>query len=153
MGFLSRSIPDQEWVTLAKPIFDLAIGSAAGLSEAIRQDDGRGQVEVVERVVLRFPSLAESLRGSPPPTSAEARRANKNLQLGLKDYIDGAKQFNKLSVDLAHGLSARSKAGGTVGRVALHQIVSGLKLYQGSMKRAEGRLQNARAFLEGTARE
>ena len=148
MGFLSRSIPDQEWVKSARPIFELAKDAAAAFSEAIRQEDVPGQAEAIRTIILRFPSLAESLRRSPPPTSAEARQANKNLRLGLKDYVDGAKQANKLMVDLRNGLFARSTAGGIEGRAAASRIQFQWNLYHEIVKTAERHLENARAFLD-----
>jgi len=148
MGFLSRSIPDQDWAKLAKPIFELAKDSAAAFSEAIRQEDVPRQAEAIGTIVLRFPSLAESLQRSPRPTSAEARQANKNLQLGLKDYVDAAKQANKLMVDLHNGLLARSTAGGIEGRAAAGRIHFQWTLYQEFAQTAERHLENARAFLE-----
>jgi hypothetical protein len=148
MGFLSRSIPDQEWVKSARPIFELVKDSAAAFSEASRQEGVPHQSEAVGTVMLRFPSLLASLRRSPTPTSSEARKAKKDLQLALKDYLDAAKQANKLMVDLRDGLLERLTAGGMVGRAATGRITFQQTLYHEIAKKAERRLENARAFLE-----
>ena len=152
MGFLSRSIPDQEWVKSAGPIFEAAIDPATTLSEAIRQQDIERQAEAIGTITLRFPSLAESLQRTPAPTSAEARQAKKNLELGLKDYVTGAKQGYKLFVDLQKGLLGRLTAGGMAGRAATGRLVFQETLYHEIVKKAEGRLENARAFLERARR-
>lgn len=152
MGFLSHSIPDQEWVKSVGPILEAAIDPATALSEAIRQQDIERQAEAIGAIVLRFPSLRESLQRTPAPTSAEARQAKKNMQLGLKDYIDGAKQGHKLFVDFQKSLLGRVMAGGMAGRAAVGRATFQETMYHEIVKTAEGRLEKARAFFEGAGK-
>jgi hypothetical protein len=151
MGFLSRSIPDDEWAEAARAVLGGAMASATALSEAIRQEDIDRQVEAIGAVTLRFPSLKESLQRCGSPTSAEARQAKKSLELALQDYVAGAKQGHKLFVDLQKGLAERAVSGGFAGRAATGRFAFQKTVYEEIVKKAEGRLETARAFLAGPA--
>ena len=151
MGFLGRSITDHEWASSARAILDAAIEPATALSEAIEQEDIDRQVEAIGTITLRFPSLRDSLRSGGSPTSAEARQAKKSLELALQDYVDGAKQGYKLFVDLGEGLAGRATSGGFAGRAATSRIVFQKSMYEEIVKKAERRLEAARAFLHGAA--
>jgi hypothetical protein len=151
MGFLGRSITDQEWAASARAILDAAAEPAAALSEAIRQEDIDQQVEAIGTITLRFPSLRDSLRSRASPTSAEARQAKKSLELALQDYVDGAKQGYKLLVDVQKGLARRATSCGFAGRAATSRFVFQKSMYEEIVKKAERRLEAARAFLYGAA--
>ncbi|TMB64442.1 MAG: hypothetical protein E6J43_13490 [Chloroflexi bacterium] len=149
MGFLSRSIPDDEWTNSARTILDGAIEPATALSDAIRREDMERQADAILEITRRFPSLKDSLRGIGSPTSAEARRAKKNLELALQDYVDGASQGHKLLIDLREGLGGRITSGGFAGRAATSRFVFQESFYKDIVKKAEGRLETARTFLTG----
>ena len=147
MGLFSGSISDEEWIAFAKPLFQAASEPASSLSQAIRDEDLRAQMEGISRIVREFPSLEGAIKKGRSPTSSIAREAKKSFQLGLRDYVDGASQGLKLYRDLQGGLGERALLDGFAGRAATGRTAFQLSFYTRIVEKAEGRLRSAGSYI------
>lgn len=92
MAFFARSVSDEDWIQLARPIFAEALVSASFLNQAVQEQDVEGQVSASRAILEWYPTLEEAIRKGAPPTSLGAKDARNSLQLSLRGYIDSARQ-------------------------------------------------------------
>ena len=98
-------------------------------------------------VLQRFPALRDKVRGLPNPTSTSARRARKNLELALKEYVDGARRGAKLSREVA-GLLGESRTWGELsGRAAAGELDFKKTTFEEGVKKAEARMEEVATFF------
>ena len=148
MGLFSKSVPDQVWLRKVTPLWDAARPLGVALSQAIEDMDVELQLGAAQRLMREFPSIREGVRRSAMPTSREARRAKKSLDLALKDYIEGAQLGVKFYRDLAGGLGERLSEAGFTGRAAAGRTAFQKSFFEDIVKKAEKRMNDTAHFLK-----
>ncbi len=147
MGLFTRSVPDQDWLREVSPLYNAARPLGVALSQAIGDMNVELQLGAAQRLILEFPSIREGVSRSATPTSSEARRAKKSLNLALKDYVEGAQLGLKFSRDLAGGLGERLSETGFTGRAAAGRTAFQKSFFEDIVKKAEKRMNDAAAFF------
>lgn len=147
MGLFSKSVPDQDWLQEVIPLYDAARPLGVALSQAIGDMNVELQLGAAQRLILEFPSIREGVSRSATPTSREARRAKKSLDLALKDYIEGAQLDLKFYGDLADGLGERLSETGITGRAAAGRTAFQKSFFEDIVKKAEKRMNDAAGFF------
>ena len=153
MGFFSPSSSDDEWILAITPICQQAKEVAELLDESLQRKDFENEGLTLGEITQVFPSLRDSLRHVPSPTSRPARQAKKSLEDALKEYAYGADLGLKYIRDMQNGLAMRVMAGGVNGRAAASRASFQKSLYLQTLALAQEQLYAAARFLEGTGVE
>ena len=147
MGFFRKPAPDQNWGRDVEPLYDAARAPAAALSASVRQQSIEDQVQAVKDVLQRFPALRDRVGRLPNPTSTNARRAKSNLELALKEYVDGARRGAKLFGELAGLLGERLTWRELSDRAAAGELDFKKLTFEEAVKKAEARMEEVAAFF------
>jgi len=92
MGFFSRTVSDEEWLAMTKPLYEESMPVMVALDELVANTPLPNDGDKVLRYALnKLSPISNSLKGSPNPTSSEACQAKKNMQSAIKNYIKGTK--------------------------------------------------------------
>ena len=147
MGLFRKSAPDQDWLRDAEPLYDAARAWAAALSASVRRESLEDQVQSVKDVLQRFPVLRDRVRGLPNPTSTNARRARKNLELALNEYVEGARRGAELLRELAGLLGERLTSRELSDRAAAGELDFKKMMFEETVKKAEARMEEVATFF------
>ncbi len=148
MGLFSKSVPDQDWVEEVAPLLEAARPLGVALGQAIEDMDVELQLSAAQQLMREFPPIRQEVRRSATPTSPEARRAKKSLDLALKDYIEGAQLGIQFYRDLGGSLGERLSQTGFTGRAAAGRTAFQKTFFEEIVKKAEKRMNDTALFLE-----
>ena len=104
MGFLRKSVSDEDWLLSALPLYQSALPIVTTLREALVTVHGKPLNRAMGKALDELPSLVDQLGGLPHPTSRAARIAARNLRWSLNAYLRLARELSSLSELRARGL-------------------------------------------------
>jgi hypothetical protein len=104
MGFLRKTISDQDWLLSALPLYESAVPIVGTISEAFSKGYRKELNGAIDKVLDELPSLAEQLSRLPNPESKAARVAAWNLRLSLRAYLRLARELSSLYELTGRGL-------------------------------------------------
>lgn len=86
MGFFSRTVSDEQWLAMVKPLYEESVPVMVALDKLVANvplpDDGD---KVLRNALNKLSPTSDSLKSSPNPTSSEAHQAKKNMQSAIKN--------------------------------------------------------------------
>lgn len=149
MGFFTKTISDQDWLSSVQSSYQLARSLTGVLDRAIEADSIKGQIIATHDLLAKLPPISETIRGCqlPAPTSSEACQAKAHLESALKHYIDGSKKGAKLFRDLAGGLGERLKWGGLSSKAAALNAGSQKGIFEHMVKMGQKHMLEADKFF------
>jgi hypothetical protein len=148
MGFFAKTVPDGIWAKVADDVYKEAAVLGEAFSLAIREESLREQFDSASEILRAFPALRYSLKGSANPSSSEAKRAKKQMDLGLKNYAESAKQALKLFQNVSQGgLGERLGAGGFASRAAAGRVAFQKTMLESIAEKAESSLNQAGNYI------
>jgi len=147
MSFFSKRISDREWLDGVVPLYEAARPLMIALSEAARNDLVEDQLRPVQDVLQQLPIIADRMKAFPGPTSSDARQADHDLQVALRDYIRAAKEGDRLFRKLAGKVGQRLQWGGLAGRLEGASVVAQKTMFEEIVKAAEKSMSKAAPFF------
>jgi|Deesub1362B_J571_1020462.scaffolds.fasta_scaffold08102_1 hypothetical protein len=149
MGLFSKSLTDEEWLNQAKPLYDAILPITTALSEAVENPPLPDNYHKdLQESFERLSTIAQSLKNLPNPTSSKARRAKKDLESAIKDYMKGTKYglsfyagaYGKFGDIVSTGVGLHKLAEATLAGI-LSNFIKSIKSGQNSMKKANDYFQ------------
>ena len=148
MGLFTKTVPDGVWATVVGDVYKEAAILGEAFSSSIREESLRGQFDSASEILRVFPAILYSLKVSANLSSSEAKQAKKDLDRGLKDYADSAKQALKLLQNVSQGgLGERLQSGGFASRAAAGRIAFQKSVFESIAEKAESRLSRAGDYI------
>jgi len=147
MGFFSKTITDEEWLSQSKPLYLVSFPLATALNEAVSNDSIEDGITAVQDAFSKLPVIYESLKQLSDPTSSEARRAHKYFKSALKDYAQGIKQGARFFESLYGGPGDRLSQGGIVRRAAAGRLAFEKTIFEEFIKSAEKSMEKTTAYF------
>jgi len=148
MGFFSRTIRDEQWLAIVKPLYEESMPVMVALGKLVANpplpDDGDN---VLRYALNKLCPISKSLKDSPDPTSSEAYKAKKNMQSAMKNYIKGAKDGLAFYRGMSGEMGNIYRSGVGLNKIAEATLGGVLRNFLQSTKSAQKAMEKANTYF------
>lgn len=147
MAIIKQRVSDEEWACSVKPLFEEINKLIVKFDEAVSSASISHQWIAEKEIFYELPIISMRLNNLPKPTSAVARKANRNLQLAVRGCYLGVKERDKLLNRLSGRLGRRMRRGGIATKLAMERFEYRREIIEEFLISAKADLKEASDFF------